>query len=207
MSGSTVQDALHDVFLVDDSKAILSIFKPILESVGCKLHTFQNPVEAYDHVNEVVPECILTDYEMPEMTGVDLCRKLRADDRTKRIPIVFMSTHDDDEKIIECLEAGADDYLPKRTNPEITVAKVKMLLELNDGRKAHDAEIRKDEYQRVVGELNHEFNNLYAIVFPLLDRFNGVIGDDAETQKTIDQFKRSGERLIALIKHFSRNMN
>ncbi len=69
--------------------------------------------EAFDLVEHYRPDIVLLDYMMPEMTGLEVCKKLRADDRFLGLPIIILTARADDSAKIECLTSGASDYISK----------------------------------------------------------------------------------------------
>jgi DNA-binding response OmpR family regulator len=63
------------------------------------------------------PDLIIIDIELPGLTGIDVCKRLKATNHTKNIPVILISSHTRKEQIIIGLQAGADDYLTKPINP------------------------------------------------------------------------------------------
>ncbi len=182
------------VILVDDSSAIRSFFKSALSDLNFEVHTEENPEDAMKLMKHIEPDCILSDYEMPGMSGVEFCRLVREQDKYKSTPFVILSMHDNDQYILESLKAGADDYLPKRTNPEVIVAKVKIMIELSLYRQK---ELQKDKlktYKATVTTLQHEWTNLATIVYSLLKKL-----ESTELEESAANLKKNLERILKLI--------
>lgn len=161
------------IFVVDDSRVIRNFFASSLTECATEVHTFEDPVEAYEKAIEMNPSCILSDYEMPNLTGLELTKKLKTNPVTKDIPVIILSVHDQDEKIIECINAGAEDYLPKRTNPEVIISKVKLFLEVKKYRENRVNIERMRTYKATICTINHEINNISSIILPLLHETAG----------------------------------
>src|SRR5688572_10917971 len=81
------------ILLVDDEKDIVYTFDIYLKSIGYTTVSFVNPIEALDYFNKNFSNCILviTDYGMPQMSGLDLIKKIRKTDRNYRIKIIVIS--------------------------------------------------------------------------------------------------------------------
>ena len=77
-----------------------------------------------------LPDLILTDVIMPQMDGYDLCRRLKEDERTREIPVIFVTSHSDTPEEEQGLEAGAVDFISKSASPRVICARVKTHLTL-----------------------------------------------------------------------------
>ncbi len=91
-----------------------------------------NGQKAYELAQENLPDLIISDWMMPEMTGVELCENIKTNDKTSHIPVVILTSKSSNESKLAGLETGADDYITKPFNANILEARVKNLLE---GRK------------------------------------------------------------------------
>lgn len=91
-----------------------------------------NGVDGWKKALSQHPQLIVSDISMPEMNGIDLCRKLKADKRTSHIPIILLTALTGEEEQLKGLRTGASDYITKPFHVEILVEKVKNLLVLND---------------------------------------------------------------------------
>jgi DNA-binding response OmpR family regulator len=119
----------HKILVVDDEAENRSFLKGILEREGFSVAAAQEAREALASAGESSPDLILSDVAMPGMTGVELCRRLKADARTARIPVILMSgAHKDEKDQAEGIDQGADDYLLKPFTPRLMLAKINGVL-------------------------------------------------------------------------------
>ena len=101
------------VLVVDDDRAMLALLTAMLKSTGHTVYVARNGVEAMAQVEKHKPQLIITDWMMPEMDGLTLCRKLRERPEWRDIYMIVMTAQEDPDKLVEAFEAGADDYLVK----------------------------------------------------------------------------------------------
>ena len=88
-----------------------------------------NGIEGFEKAVITVPDLIITDLRMPEMDGLEFCKKVRADERTSHVPVVMLTARAELAEKIEGLELGADDYITKPFNNKELVTRVKNLIE------------------------------------------------------------------------------
>lgn len=104
------------ILLVDDTNLFLEMEKGFLERSGCQVLTAQSGTEGLEKIRSEVPDLVLLDLEMPDMTGDKVCELAKKDERLKKIPIVMLSSRSDKEAIEKCQKAGCDHYLTKPIN-------------------------------------------------------------------------------------------
>ncbi len=131
------------VLLVDDNTTNLQLLHETLDGRGYKLLIAKNGGTALAIAHKALPSLILLDIMMPEMDGYEVCRRLKEDERTARIPVIFITALSDDEDEAKGLKMGAVDYITKPINPELVRARVHNHLEL----KRH-----QDNLQELVDE-------------------------------------------------------
>jgi signal transduction histidine kinase len=95
-----------------------------------RVRVTSNGREAFEAVRESLPDLVLTDVMMPEMSGTELCRALKGDPATEAIPVVLVTSKAEREMKIEGLELGADDYVTKPFHPRELLARVRSLVRL-----------------------------------------------------------------------------
>lgn len=105
--------AQTSVMVVDDSLTVRKITGRLLEREGYRVITAKDGTDALEQLIETVPDVILSDIEMPRMDGFDLLRNLRADDRTREIPVIMITSRLADKHREYAMSLGASHYLGK----------------------------------------------------------------------------------------------
>jgi DNA-binding response OmpR family regulator len=116
------------ILLVDDDPAALRSVRRILESAGMRVEAFSDPEQALDHSAGEEPELILYNLHLPAMSGVDFRAAYLGRFPMRRTPLAFLSDLSGSTDMANALEAGADDYFVKPLEPELFVARVRVLL-------------------------------------------------------------------------------
>jgi len=119
------------ILIVDDVRLNRKIIKTHLSALGYGFTEANDGREALEKAKEQ-PDLILMDVMMPGMDGVEACRKLKQDEATKDIPVIFLSAVDDIKTKIKGLEAGGVDYVNKPVEPQELLARVKTHLTLRE---------------------------------------------------------------------------
>ena len=114
------------ILLVDDEPSIIQLARLYLERDGYRIHAVGDGRSALQAVQTFQPALVVLDVMLPEMDGLEVCRRLRAENN--RVPILMLTARDDDIDKILGLELGADDYLTKPFNPRELVARIKAIL-------------------------------------------------------------------------------
>jgi putative two-component system response regulator len=113
------------LFIVDDNLTNLNIAKDIL-SEEYNVITIPSAKKMFDMLGKVIPDIILLDVEMPEMNGYDAIRILKADDKYKEIPIIFITVRGDSSSELMGLSLGAVDYISKPFAPQLLVKRIEV---------------------------------------------------------------------------------
>lgn len=123
------------ILLVDDDQQNLMVLKTILQQEGYQLKLVSSGQQALTQVASQVPELVLMDVNMPEMSGFEVCRQLKADPRFHQVPVIFISANIDIEHKLEGFKAGAVDYITKPFQPEEVVVRVSSQLLIQKQRR------------------------------------------------------------------------
>jgi putative two-component system response regulator len=118
------------ILLVDDNTANLQVLREALEPLGSKMLIAKSGASAFSIIEKAVPDLVLLDVMMPEMDGYEVCRRLKASEATRHIPVLFLTALGDPEDEAKGLALGAVDYITKPINPDLVRARVRNHLEL-----------------------------------------------------------------------------
>ncbi len=133
-----------DILVVDDESDIVDILKYNLEKEKeYTVHAAYNGNDALSIAKKEKPDLILLDIMMPGMNGFEVCKSLKSEPETKRIPVIFLTAKENEIDEIVGLEIGADDYIQKPISPRIVLARIKSVFRRVNGHA--NAEEREDE--------------------------------------------------------------
>jgi two-component system phosphate regulon response regulator PhoB len=116
------------VLVVEDEPAIRELLAVNLEHSGFAPLAAPSAEEAARLLQQTLPDVVLLDWMLPGQSGLALARRLRADARTRELPIIFLTARGGENDKVAALEAGADDYLTKPFSPRELVARVRAVL-------------------------------------------------------------------------------
>lgn len=116
------------LLVVEDSRMQAQILSQKLRAAGYDVRVAENGQVALDLIHEQRPTLIISDIEMPKMTGYELCSAVKSDAELKRIPFILLSTLADAQDIIKGLHCGADNYVTKPYDPDFLLGRVESLL-------------------------------------------------------------------------------
>ncbi|MCX5900075.1 MAG: chemotaxis response regulator CheY [Proteobacteria bacterium] len=116
------------ILVVDDFQTMRRIIRNYLRQLG-----FNNVEEAEDgdvaleKLNEGQFDFVITDWNMPKMTGIDLLKKMRAENNFKNIPVLIITAEAEKENVVQAAQAGVNDYIVKPFTPEVLQAKIEKI--------------------------------------------------------------------------------
>ena len=141
------------VLVVDDDPDIVEILKYNLKNSGYSVKSAGNGVEAIKKAKKFIPDIILMDVMMPEMSGIEACEEIKKIDQLSQAIIIFLSARSEDYTQISAYDAGADDYISKPVKPKILLKKISNIAKkINSEKKAPwiidlgSIKINKEEY-------------------------------------------------------------
>lgn len=118
------------ILIVDDNTANAELLEAYLKGETWETALAYSGSEAMEQVASFMPDIILLDIMMPDISGFEVCRKLKGDSQTRDIPIIMVTALTELEDVEKAVEAGTDDFLSKPVNRLELVTRVKSLLRL-----------------------------------------------------------------------------
>jgi two-component system, sensor histidine kinase and response regulator len=195
------------ILVVDDQPINIELIKRMLMKQGLEVLGARSGAEALALVESTPPDLILLDMLMPEMGGIEVCRRLQANVSTKHIPIIFVTAHNSAESRIEGLGVGAVDYISKPIDLDETLARVQTQLRLVAiNREMRDIQHRLDEARRtatigaVTQGIAHNLNNLLGVALGYLDLIQSHYDKPELVKKNAEQVEKAVQRIIDIIR-------
>ena len=146
-----INPADFKVLVVDDVPANVMLLRVMLTRSGYKVITCGEPLKVVDLVNTEMPDLILLDVMMPQLSGFQICQILKGQAETKDIPIIFLTALDNTESMLEGFRAGAADYIGKPFEKDILLERVRSQIQLVAARQIierQNIELRETIYGR-----------------------------------------------------------
>ena len=193
------------ILVVDDEEDVLELIRYNLDKNGYKVVTATSGEEAITEARGKTPDLIILDLMLPGIDGLEVCRKLKSDVKTERIPVIMLTAKGEETDIVTGLELGADDYVTKPFSPKVLIARLRRILHRTVSRdlerppiKIRDLTINPARREvlvkgKPVSLTFTEFNILYALakrpglVFTRYQIIDAVHGDDyLVTDRAVD---------------------
>jgi signal transduction histidine kinase len=165
------QEAKGKVLVVDDEPRNVRLMEGILLTADYDVATAANGVEALAQVAADCPDVVLLDVMMPGMNGFEVCRQLKADDRTAFLPVVMATALSEVADRVRALEAGADDFLTKPVDEVELLARVKSSVRV---KRLHEALQRSYEELQELERLRDSL--VHMIVHDMRSPLTGIHG-------------------------------
>jgi putative two-component system response regulator len=171
------------ILAVDDNPVNLELLFDLLDNAGFEVLVSQNGQSALKRAKNTHPDIILLDIMMPDMDGFETCRRLKADETTKDIPIIFMTALSETVDKVRGFALGAVDYITKPIDPEEVLARVNTHLtmqRLQNELKAKNAMLADREVHliKLVEEKTQKIEHITLALVNALENANALNDDE-----------------------------
>ncbi len=119
---------MSKILLVDDVELFLELEKSLLVELGHELYTAMSGEEVLERIASIAPDLMLLDLYMSGIDGDEVCRRLRASERWKSLPIIMVTAAGRRNEVEKCLQAGCNDYITKPVNKQELIEKIQRLM-------------------------------------------------------------------------------
>ncbi len=173
------------ILIVDDTPQNIQVLGTTLRTEGYELNVAENGVEALSIADAALPDLILLDIMMPEMDGYETCRRLKASDRTRDIPVIFLTAKTEMDDILKGFELGAVDYITKPFNQQELLVRVRTHVELQS--------LRQQAERRAEQAIAERDRNLrWALLGKATPVFVGRYEEDVQRIRSLAEFLTRG---------------
>jgi sigma-B regulation protein RsbU (phosphoserine phosphatase) len=196
-----------DVVIAEDSRIQAKILQKRLTDAGHAVRWAENGSDALALVRERRPDIVISDIEMPVMTGYEFCKAVKSDPGLKTIPFIMMSTLSDPIDIIRGLDAGADNYVTKPYDPDYLLGRMQSLLDspVGDTTEAAMLEVALAGQKFRVHAGRQQVLNLLVSTFEnAVAKNQELIATNQDLSVTRDRLQQSNAELTNLNEEISR---
>lgn len=119
---------MPEVLIVEDEPEIAELIEFHLGREGLASRTIHSGRQALERIRKDRPDLVVLDLMLPDLDGFEVCRRLKSEPETRRIPVIMVTAKSEDTDVVTGIELGADDYVVKPFSPKVLVARVKNAL-------------------------------------------------------------------------------
>lgn len=184
------------ILIVDDEPGVIEIISFFLENQGYQIITAEDGRQALDRVRKDKPDVVITDVNMPEIDGIEVCQRLKRSKSTRYLPVILVTAKGDTETRIRAKDAGADDFLDKPINELELSTRIRSLL--RSKLLYEQVEASKKELEQRVSERTTELRDAYEQLQGM-ERFKSdVISNVSHELRTPLQHIKSSVSLLTM---------
>jgi response regulator RpfG family c-di-GMP phosphodiesterase len=181
------------ICVTEDSRTQAKILEEILVKKGYEVIVAENGMDGLYKVNEVMPDLIISDVEMPQMNGYEFCRTLKADEGLKHIPFVLLTLLSNVKDVVKGLEAGADYYITKPYSADVLAATVESIL--TRGRPRHNGAAPASVAIELDGGMHEFFADPQKILNFFHSTFNNLVSRNESLSVTKQELRKLNTHL------------
>ena len=165
---------MKTIAVIEDEPDIRNIIEYNLQREGYRAITAEDGKKGLDLIRSEMPDLVLLDIMLPRMSGLDVCRSVKGDAKTRAVPVILVSAKGEESDVVHGLRLGADDYIPKPFSMKVMLARVKAILR------------RSQQTEATEGAL--EENVVFGNVCIEPDQYRVTVNDE-QVKFTITEFK------------------
>lgn len=179
------------ILFVDDEPDFRRTMRYWLESLGYRSVDAVDGEHAWKLIQQQAPDLVMTDVAMPQMDGVELCRRIKLTEATAGIPVIMFTGHDETDLQLSGTKAGADAYVSKETDLRILQARMEAILKdrsrESDARQREVDAIKRQTLGQTVTTLAHHINNSVMAIHATASAVDPANPDQARTLQRVCQ--------------------
>ncbi len=194
------ESARATVLVVDDDQTSLKIITKLLDAAGHRVLTAKDGKEALTLLTDSLPDLIVSDWIMPEMSGLELCQEVKSNDKTSAIYFILLTAKSETQDIVQGLDGGADEYLVKPFDHKELVARVQTGLRKRTLQKELVESERLAAAAQMAVTFAHKLNNLLQSIVGFAQLALNNPSDNKTTMSALGQIEKAAQRMSMLIR-------
>ena len=184
------------LLVAEDSPTQAEHIRHVLEGHGYKADVAKNGTEAIKYLASTIPSVIISDVIMPEIDGFELCKRIKADERLKNIPVILLTTLSEPEDVIRGLESGADNFITKPFNEEALIERIHYVLLNTEMRKTMSTDMGIEI--AFAGKKHLITSSRIQMLDLLLSIYESAVHRNRELEKANRELKEATEKIKTL---------
>lgn len=200
--------------VADDDPIARLLVVAVLAELGHHTEVAGNGREAWEKFQSLHPDLVVLDAEMPEMDGLDVCRRIREIDEKRETFVLFLTTRDHPESFERVLDAGADEFIAKPTTPEDLRARLivaRRRITQDAARRSAEEQLSKARWLAGIGEatlaLQHEINNPLSALLGNAELMIMDLEEKGERNELLDVIHEQALRIAEVVRRLRRLKN
>jgi signal transduction histidine kinase len=189
------------VLIVDDSSADRALLRTILGRAGYTVYEVAKGREALSKAREVRPHIVILDVNLPDLSGLDVCRAIRADSEIASVPVLMLTVRHDDSDVLAGLEAGADDYVAKDSASAIVLGRVRRLIQFRQMSGLAMLNQQLVQVGRLLAGIVHEIRGPLAVIRGSAEILQTDEEPDSDRAQWTDAILRNAQLLQLRLDH------
>lgn len=193
------------ILIVDDVPGNLQVLGNMLRKKSYSVSAATNGGQALEMLEKIEPDLIMLDVMMPGMDGFEVCTLLKKADRTKDIPVIFLTARTQTEDLVKGFESGAVDYVTKPFNKAELLARVDTHVQLKKAQKEIIRLEQKNTAMAMAVTANHEINQPLTILQGNFEIYQTSIQNQTLTDKqkrSLDKMQTAVHRIEEILKKY-----
>jgi CheY-like chemotaxis protein len=195
------------VLVADDDDAMRLLVETVLVEAGHEVLSASDGLEAWTQFETAQPPLVLLDWQMPQLSGIELCERIRQSPAARNTFIIMVTARGATDDLLRLLDAGADDYLSKPFSPEALQARVVIAerrLQADQARREAEEALARAQWLAGIGQtalaLQHEINNPLAALLGNIALLTGGLAAPGEEATLINVVAEQATRIGAVVK-------
>ena len=191
---------MQTILIVDDTPANLGVLVETLGDAGYHLMVAEDGEEALAQTEQTQPDLVLLDVMMPGIDGFETCRRFKAREATRDVPVLFMTALNETADKVKAFAAGGVDYITKPIEHEEALARVRTHLTLRQLRRELEEQLAvKERFMRIAG---HDLRNPLCLILMAGELARRKSGAEPEVVKYVESINESATQMRRIIDTF-----
>ncbi len=191
------------ILVVEDDRDISELIRYNLQREGYDVSAVFDGLNAYEYALRLKPDLILLDLMIPEMDGMEVCRRLKSDETLRRIPVIMLTAKSEEADVLVGLQMHAEDYITKPFSPKILLARIKALFRrIKSSEAGLDLKDRREFGPLIIDTLKHKILvngkriDLTTLEFKILEFLSRQPGRVYTREQILDNVWKEGKFII-----------